>query len=264
MEKKKGLTGSQLKIIAMVSMLIDHLAATVLLQLLQAPYDPSAGNVLADWVWNHWQLLAKVYDTMRQIGRFAFPLYCFLLVEGFTHTRSVPKYALRLGIFALVSEFPFDIALNGSFFDPGYNNVFFTLLTGLVCLWALDSLRTLGKEGKLPGFLGVFLSCAAVLAGFLLAEHVLVCDYAGKGVLAIVAIWLLRRWPVPAFIAGTLVLSYGNSSELYALFMVLPIALYNGQRGRAMKLGPYLFYPLHLMLLWLITMLLLKQPVFLF
>ena len=96
MEKEKGLSGSGLKSIAMVSMLIDHLAATVLLQLLQAPYDPSAGNALADWVWNHWQLLAKVYNTMRQIGRFAFPLYCFLLVEGFTHTRSVTKYALRL------------------------------------------------------------------------------------------------------------------------------------------------------------------------
>ena len=264
MEKKKGLSGSGLKSIAMVSMLIDHLAATVLLQLLQAPYDPSAGNALADWVWNHWQLLAKVYNTMRQIGRFAFPLYCFLLVEGFTHTRSVTKYALRLGLFALLSEFPFDIALNGKLFDPSYNNVFFTLLTGLVCLWAIRSVGTLCKEGKLPKFLGILLSCAAILAGFLLAEHVLVCDYAGQGVLAIVVIWLLRRWPVPAFIAGTLVLSFGNAIKLYALFMVPPIALYNGQRGRAMKIGPYLFYPLHLLLLWLITMLLLKQPVALF
>lgn len=259
METGKGLTGSQLKIIAMVSMFIDHLAASVLLQLLQAPYDPSAGNALADWVWNHWQLLAKVYNTMRQIGRFAFPLYCFLLVEGFTHTRSVTKYALRLGLFALLSEFPFDIALNGKLFDPSYNNVFFTLLTGLICLWAIRSVGTLYKEGKLPKFLGIILSCGAVLAGFLLAEYVLVCDYGGQGVLAIVVIWLLRRWPVPAFIASTLVLSFGNAIKLYALFMVPPIALYNGQRGRAMKIGPYLFYPVHLLLLWGLTILLLKQ-----
>jgi hypothetical protein len=136
--------------------------------------------------------------------------------------------------------------------------------TGLVCLWAIRSVGTLCKEGKLRKLLGILLSCAAILAGFLLAEHVLVCDYAGQGVLAIVVIWLLRRWPVPAFIAGTLVLSFGSAIKLYALFMVPPIALYNGQRGRAMKIGPYLFYPLHLLLLWLITMLLLKQPVALF
>lgn len=76
---------------------------------------------------------------MRFIGRIGFPIFCFLLIEGFLHTSSKKKYATRLFLFALVSEFPFDYALFNTPFAPGYQNVFFTLFLGLLTIWAIDT-----------------------------------------------------------------------------------------------------------------------------
>lgn len=99
--ERKGLSGSALKIIAIVTMLIDHIAATVIIRILKfGGYNDG---------------LYQLYRVMRNIGRIAFPIFCFLLVEGFMHTRDREKYALRLGCFAAVSEIPFDLAFNGKF-----------------------------------------------------------------------------------------------------------------------------------------------------
>ena len=251
MENMRRLTGSQLKLIAMVSMFIDHLAAAVLLVLIENAYYVRAP--LSQWTLQHIDALITLYELMRYIGRFAFPIYCFLLVEGFTHTRSVPKYALRLGIFSLVSELPFDLALNYSPLEFSSNNVFFTLLLGLLSIWAIaETVKRFSDQKVLLGILVVL----AAGCGSLLAEYLFKCDYGAAGVLAIVVIYLLRKYPVPAFLAAVGVLSIGNTIELYALFMVLPIALYSGERGRKMKLGPYLFYPLHLLLFFSLTFLL--------
>ena len=75
--------------------------------------------------------------ALRVIGRFAFPIFAFLLVQGFLYTRSVPRYLARLTAFALISELPFDLATGDCWYDPGHQNVFFTLATGLVTLAAL-------------------------------------------------------------------------------------------------------------------------------
>ena len=254
---EKRLTGSQLKTIAMISMFIDHLAATVLLSILEDPFAFFSSDTALVWLSAHWDTLVELYYVLRYIGRFAFPLYCFLLVEGFTHTRSVPKYALRLGLFCLLSEIPFDLAFNGSVLEFTSNNVFFTLLAGLLTLWAADTLLARLDGDRLAQRVGQVLGVLAVgVCGFCLAEYVLRCDYAGQGVLAILGMYLLRRWPVAAFIAGCGVLCIGNPIEAYALFMVIPIALYSGQRGKAMKLAPYLFYPFHLLVFSLVCLLL--------
>lgn len=251
MEKLKKITGSQLKLIAMVSMFIDHFGAAILLVLLENAdiVTPS----LSAWTIRNWDALVDVYYLLRHIGRFAFPIYCFLLVEGFTHTRSVPKYALRLGIFALLSELPFDLALNRSALELSSNNVFFTLALGLLSIWAMsESSKKLADKKFLQYVLYLVIAgCASLLAKYLFR-----CDYGAGGVLAILAIYLLRNYPVPAFLLAVGILSIDNSIELYALFMVIPIALYSGQRGKPMKLGPYLFYPLHLLLFYLLSFLL--------
>lgn len=168
--EKRGISGSTVKIIAVIAMLIDHTAAAVLLrQLLANGLGNIAGAGIAQqqqWVFDNAQLYS-CYTIMRLVGRLGFPIFCFLLVEGYQRTRDVKKYAVRLGIFALISEIPFDLALCGNVFFPGYQNVYFTLLLGLLALWAYGFFaeRERAESGKdLPGALRVFLTVTGVFA----------------------------------------------------------------------------------------------------
>ena len=113
-----GISGYWLKMIAVITMLIDHTAASILEEMMQQM--PSWGPITLSNL-HQWYMLDLV---LRGIGRMAFPIYCFLLVEGFTYTRSRAKYARRLFVFALISELPFDMALNKSIINMSYNNVF--------------------------------------------------------------------------------------------------------------------------------------------
>ena len=112
---RKGISAATLKWIALITMTIDHFAASGLFS--QLAY----GMV-------GWRLADQLYMLLRIIGRLAFPIYCFLLAEGFRHTRSRERYALRLGLFALISEIPFDLAACHVVWDWNDQNVFFTLL----------------------------------------------------------------------------------------------------------------------------------------
>jgi len=255
--KQKPVTALQIKVLALVTMFIDHLAATVLLGLLNAcVYDGS--TALLAFTLRHRDTLITVYECMRGIGRLAFPLYCFLLVEGFLHTRSVGRYALRLGLFALVSEIPFDLATNGAVLEFSYNNVFFTLLVGLCLLWAME--KTAAALGQLPAAAKKPLCFCAwavlVFTAAWLAEDVLHTDYGGWGVAAIAVLYLLRRQPIPGYCAAVLVLAlFLADIELYALAALPLILFYGGQPGRTKwKYFFYAFYPAHLLLLALVTM----------
>ena len=130
MKERKGISGSTLKIIAIITMLIDHIGAGVLGRLLVV----RGMNEVADL--NAWidanSTLVITYQMMRFVGRLAFPIFCFLLIEGFEHTHDVKKYALRLLSFCLISEIPFDLLFNGKILEFGYQNVFFTLFIGLM------------------------------------------------------------------------------------------------------------------------------------
>ena len=118
-----GISGSVLKWFAVITMVIDHFGASVLETYVMNVWGRSPlGNLFSD----HWNELLRVDRILRYIGRPAFPIFCFLLVEGFLHTRDVKKYAMRLGIFALISEIPFDLAVRGKFFDWQYQNVYVT------------------------------------------------------------------------------------------------------------------------------------------
>lgn len=112
------LSGTTLKWIAVISMLIDHTAEVLI----------NHNAALTDPIW------AQIYVLMRGIGRIAFPIYAFLLVEGFLHTKDVKKYLARMLTFAVVSEIPFDLAVFHTPFYWGYQNVFFTLFLGLLAL----------------------------------------------------------------------------------------------------------------------------------
>jgi hypothetical protein len=260
-DKGRGISGFTLKMVAVVSMLIDHVAATVLERILIL-----AGNNVQSYplVSDHWQGFYILYNVMRGVGRLAFPIYCFLIVEGFLHTRSVAKYAARLFVFALLSEVPFDLAFQKSIWDMSYNNVFFTLFLGLLVLWGYDFIdKKIGVSredgnvsvGKL--LLRSILDLILLLAGAFVAEYVLKCDYGAAGIFVIVALYLLRNHPKTAFVVAVAVLTVLSSElELVAVLDVLLIAFYSGERGRQAKYFFYAFYPVHLLILSGICMLL--------
>ena len=312
---RPGFSGSTIKIIAVAAMLIDHAAATVLARYLIGGIREAADTgTTQNWLAEN-AMWYDIYDVMRGIGRLGFPIFCFLLVEGYQRTRDVKKYALRLGLFALISALPFDLAICGTPFHMGYQNVYFTLLLGLLALWAYGFFGKFGQEGKadLPApvrigsmvtgvvapvlYLGLgmrkqvvtvefpYKTCLAVaavivcgLAGYgiwkglrsvqtacmdmtalaacMIIAMYLETDYSGMGVLTITAIYLFRRRKALAMLAGCVVLCVMSLSEVYALFAVLPIALYNGQRGMKMKYFFYAFYPVHLLLLYAAAVLL--------
>lgn len=245
--KKTGLTGSTLKLIAIITMFIDHIGAILLENglLLQVSDSVLAGNsfdfLVADYhFWSNFNLV------LRLIGRLAFPLFCFLLVEGFLHTKNVKKYALRLGLFALISEVPFDLAVYNSFFDLHSQNVFFTLLLGLLVLWGLQYFKENLPVTMMP------LRYLAAITG-MLAAHFLQTDYAAFGVLLIVLLYELRenrKWQCIGGALLTLFKSY--TAPLAFLFAYY----YNGERGKQLpKYVFYAFYPAHLLLLYFIRVL---------
>ena len=275
-----GISGFTLKIIAVISMFIDHLGATVVLGFLYASqritWITRESDRLIDQllVWGHdnWEMVLSIYETMRYIGRIAFPIYCFLIVEGFLHTKNVKKYALRLGIFALISEIPFDLAFNEGWLDMSSNNVFFTLLIGLLVIWGISWIRKkcglLGQEvsagmqeglenqilRKLCGVIAIF---ACVGIGAFVAEYILCTDYGAAGVVTIVVMYLLYKKSWMGFLLAVLVLTLMTSEiELIALLGAVLVCYYNGERGKNIKYFFYAFYPVHLLLLWLVTLLL--------
>ena len=152
------LSGNGLKLIAITTMFLDHIGAAILEN--PALYDKlGASSLEVDVFFNDPRLtwLLVVDLILRAIGRIAFPIFCFLLVEGFLHTRDLRRYAGRMLFFAVITEVPFDLAFSGSWFAPGYQNVYFTLFLGLL---AMTVLRRFGDRSPL-GFL-LALGCAGV------------------------------------------------------------------------------------------------------
>ena len=127
-EKFRVLSGSALKVLAMVIMLIDHTAAFLLVK--------SAAATRTLFVLGDTDI--SIYRIMRDVGRAAFPIFCFLLVEGFVHTHNRFKYGRNLLIFACISEIPWDLVHKGTFFDMSTQNVFFTLFLGYLAFCAVD------------------------------------------------------------------------------------------------------------------------------
>lgn len=125
--REPGLYGSDLKLIALLTMIIDHTGAG-LIKFMPGIQDTES-------------IIYAVYWLLRIIGRLAFPIFCFLIVEGISHTRNKYRYALRMFIFGVISEIPFDLALYNSRFDWKHQNVFFTLALGIICLTVFELIR---------------------------------------------------------------------------------------------------------------------------
>ena len=232
MQRIQILNGFHLKLIAACTMLIDHV-----------------GYVLfSDALW------------LRCIGRIAFPLFCFLMAEGCVYTRDRRKYALRLLVFALLSEIPFNLMNTGTPWDLSHQNVLWTLLAGALLCWLVDWAL---QKRTAP----VLVLTGAVMAAAFCLLELANTDYGGWGMLLVVMFYAVRRAPsgtVSKMTAQTFGLAFfsiaimgGVSVELWSLAALIPIWLYNGQRGfspKAVQYGFYAFYPAHILVLSLIAM----------
>ena len=239
--KSFHISGAVLKWIAIITMFIDHFGVTIMERYLRMSTWPLSIDRHTFYV---------TYRVCRSIGRLGFPLFCFLLVEGLLHTKHRGKYALRLLLFCFLSEFPFDLALFDTSFTMEHQNVFFTLLIGYLAIWGID---TLYKRFALSPVFVISAAGCVTLAYY--AAEMLKTDYRGYGVLNIVAMYLVRELILPgnysmSLSAGLIVLCLFNSSEYPAWAALLPMAFYDGSRGKQTKYFFYLFYPAHLLLLY--------------
>lgn len=251
--QQSGISGSKLKLIAIITMFIDHFAAVYLDRVM------SAENVYVNYDnFSGMGALAWTYLIMRLIGRVAFPIFIFLLIEGFCHTRNVWKYLGRLAGFALISEIPFDMAFNltddeifsGKLFEFTSQNVFFTLAIGLLAIILLDMVnRKIQGERMWTYVLKGILLFVIILVFSALAEF-LCTDYGFYGVLAICAAWLCKDNKRLLMIVVCVILTLSSTLELAAFLAILPVSFYNGTRGSSKKYSFYVFYPVHLLLLW--------------
>ena len=169
---------------------------------------------------------------------------CLLLVDGFLYTHNVKKYGSRLLLFSLISEIPFDLAFFGTWFYPAYQNVYITLFIGLVVLvgyrrWEYDAVKKM-----------------LVVAAGGAAAYLLRCDYDISGILMIVILYEFRRNKRYQVLAGGLMAALESISFFGAAVLAfIPISMYNGTRGRInLKYFFYWFYPVHIMVLYLIQL----------
>ena len=240
-KSKFDISSAGLHILAMVLMLFDHLWATIV-----------PGN---DW--------------LTCLGRLAFPIFAFLLVEGYFHTRNLKKYTQRLLLFALLSEIPFNLMYISSPIYPFHQNVIWTLLIGL---WMIHLNERAAASGK--SIIRILTAAGTLALGSLLGL-ISFADYNSAGVLTILLFYFFRGkgwWCIAGQLAGMYWLNFevmkGLSYELalggttfffpqqgFAILALIPIWLYQGRKGYSARWFQYLcygFYPIHMLVLWLI------------
>ena len=213
-----------LKIIAIITMFIDHVGYLV----------------------NDGKL-----SYFNYIGRIAFPIFAFQISEGYIHTKNLKKYFLRLFLFALISQIPF-MLFDRIITNEINLNIFFTLFLGLATIFIYDKCKY-----KILGIL------AGVAIGLIAQfSH---CDYGFYGVAIILIFYIFKNNFINASLFFTLatairysipLIKYGNANNritmlfLFTCFPIIFIALYNGKKGKDTKYLLYLFYPIHLLLIY--------------
>lgn len=239
--KRFDISTATLHILAMALMLMDHL----------------------------WATLLPAQEWLTCVGRLAFPIFAFMAVEGYFHTHDFKKYALRMLLFAVISEIPFDFMYGGTWFYPVHQNVIWTLLLGLL---GINIMETARKKRKKWAF--ILISVIVVIVGAALGTLCML-DYYGTGVLTIFIFYFFygRKWWcligqivalywVNVELLGGLVYPiqlFGMEFELcqqgLALLSLIPIWLYRGRQGYHSKPFQYLcyaFYPVHMAIIVLV------------
>lgn len=207
---------------------------------------------------DHLQLtLLPDLPILRCVGRLAFPLFAFMAVEGYLHTRSLKKYLLRLLMLAVISEVPFGLLVSGSVFDPMHQNVIWTIILGLCCIRAFENISA-GRKMMLSAVVIIASLAAAIIARV---------DYSSVGVLTLLAFYAFRGNTVHCRLMQLLSLAFINLVLLGGIGFAFPyqalavlslpiIWLYDGSQGPHngfIKAANYLFYPAHMLILALFS-----------
>lgn len=234
---EKRLNGNQLKLIAVITMLLDHTGYAMQRYIEEVMTMTSPGL----------QEAILVSNVLRTAGRISLPIFIFLLVEGFCHTSNQRRYLWRMGAFALLSEIPFDLMLTGEIWYPSYQNIFFTLFLALCMLMALQEIGHRFHDG-----VRLLLQMITILAVCGLA-WVLKTDYDFFGIMLAALIYWFRGDRRIQCIAGFLLMINTVFAWYYGIGLLISfflISLYNGERGRR-RFGYafYWFYPVHLLLI---------------
>ncbi len=222
-KKYQILDGTTLKLIAMISMVFDH-----------------AGDMFfPDVMWP------------RMIGRLAMPIFSFFIAEGFSHTRDKKKYLCRLGIFALISEIPFDLAFEGKI-GFSHQNIMLSFFLAVVALMLYDWIQGGTKSEENHASIGKTVLGVIAVAAIAALSLLLRADYTIFAVIAVFLFYVLRqKHPLVrtgvgvAFLALTRTVGYYCTTGL----SFIPLAMYNGKKGKGLKWLFYGFYPGHLLLL---------------
>lgn len=238
---KMDLSAAALHILAMAFMLMDHL----------------------------WATLLPAQEWLTCVGRIAFPIFAFMAVEGYFHTHNLKKYLLRMLIFAVISEVPFDLMYGGTWFYPVHQNVIWTLMMGLVGIHLMETVRK-----KKSTFVYILVSTIVVILGGLLGTLSMV-DYYGIGVLTVFIFYFFRGrkwwcllgqmlalyWVNVELLGGLMypIRLFGMEFELcqqgLALLALFPIWLYRGRQGyhsKPFQYFCYAFYPIHMLVIVLV------------
>lgn len=242
---RKTLSGSSIKIIALTSMAIDHFGQVILKNgiVFNAPYQVFSNEQFAG--------LLKLVEMCHIIGRIAFPLFCFLLVEGFLHTHNLKKYILHLGLFAVLSEPIYDLAVAEKIFSIKQQNVLFTLLLGVITLAIIRKYKE-----NIP--CTIMITAISSLLSFIL--HL---DGWYYGILLIITFYVFHdRNVIKYTLVVAIMFLCGLDFSLKALIdpyfitaacSLIIVNFYNGKRGIKLKYFFYAFYPVHLIVFYMLA-----------
>ena len=224
----KGINGAQLKYIAFASMFIDHFNKAII-----TPFLTGTGPMV---------IITTIFDIL---GRIAFPIFAFMVVEGFFKTKSQWKYLRNLLIFAVISEIPYDMFQSAEFVNTWSQNILWGLALGLFTIMVIDKLKDYIK--KRPLWISVSLLIVALSS---LGSMLISSDYEYYAIIIIYLYYLFYDKKLLASGLSYLVII----KEIYAILGFATVLFYNGEKGKQNKIFNYLFYPVHLLIFGIIRM----------
>lgn len=224
----KGINGAQLKYIAFASMFIDHFNKAII-----TPFLTGTGPMV---------IITTIFDIL---GRIAFPIFAFMVVEGFFKTKSQWKYLRNLLIFAVISEIPYDMFQSAEFVNTWSQNILWGLALGLFTIMVIDKLKDYIKKRPLWVFVSLLLVALSSLGSMLISS-----DYEYYAIIIIYLYYIFYDKRLLASGLGYLVII----KEIYAILGFATVLLYNGEKGKQNKIFNYLFYPVHLLIFGIIRM----------